>query len=115
MDGFRNKFIKLVDGIKEGDVLSTELDKYVKENSNKNIFKDAIKSLMDESLPLVKVYAARYSFEYDIDKKRSYYISKYILRREKDISCRIEAKYIYDRYHRRFISKITKLLHRKIK
>lgn len=115
MDGFRNKFIKLVNGIKDGDVLSTELDNYVKENSTKTIFKDAIKSLMDESLPLVKVYAARYSFEYNIDKKKSYYISRYILRREKDISCRIEAKYIYDRYNRRFISRITKLIHRKVK
>lgn len=114
MDGFRNKFIKLVNDIKDGNILSTELDNYVKENSTKNIFRGAIKSLMDESLPLVKIYAAKYSFEYNIDKKKSYQISRYILRREKDISCRIEAKYIYDRYNRRFISKITKLLHRKI-
>ena len=110
MDGFRNKFIKLANDIKEGNILSTELDKYVKENSTKSMFKDAIKSLME-----VKIFAAKYSFEYGIDQKRAYYISRYILRKEKDLSCRVEAKYIYDRYHRRYISKITSFLLRKNK
>ena len=115
MDGFRNKFIKLANDIKEGNILSTELDKYVKENSTKNIFKDAIKSLMEDSSSHVKIFAAKYSFEYGIDQKRAYYISRYILRKEKNLSCRVEAKYIYDRYHRRYISKITSFLLRKKK
>lgn len=113
MDGFRNKFIKLANDIKEGNILSTELDKYVKENSTKSMFSSAIKSLMEDSSSYVKIFAAKYSFEYGIDQKRAYYISRYILRKEKDLSCRVEAKYIYDRYHRRYISKLISFLLRK--
>ena len=78
MDGFKNKFIKLANDIKEGNILSTELDKYVKDNSNKSMFSSAIKSLMEDSSSHIKIFAAKYSFEYGIDKKRAYYISRYI-------------------------------------
>ena len=113
MDGFNNKFIKIVNDIKDGEVLIKDLDKYFKENNDKNIFKKCIVSLMDNKDEYVKIYAARYSLEYDIDKKASYNCARYILRCSKDNNCRIEAKYIYDRYKKRYISKITKILMRK--
>lgn len=109
MDGFKNKFIKLANDISEGNILSDELDNYVKENSNKTIFKEAIKSLMENNLSIVKVYAAKYSFEYKIDIKKSYYIARYILRKERDLVCKVEAKSIYDKYRRRHIPKITRI------
>ena len=113
MDGFKNKFIKLAIKISSGDILTTELDKYVSSNSNKTIFKDAIKDLMENDDNVVKILASRYSYEYNIDKKKSYRIARLLLRRDKSLVVRIEAKYIYDNYKRRHIKKITKLIRRK--
>ena len=114
MDGFKLKFIKLSDKISRGEILTTELDKYVKSNCNKSIFRDAIIDLMDSDDYVVRILAARYSYDYDIDKKKSYSIARLILRREKSLVCRIEAKYIYDNHRRRHIRKITKLIFWKI-
>lgn len=113
MDGFNTKFIKIIEDIKKGEILSTELEKYIKEHCDKNIFKKCILSLMDYNDEYVKIYSSRYSFEYDIDKKKAYDNARYILRNSKDNTCRMEAKYIYDRYKRRHISKLIKVLMKK--
>ena len=116
MDGFNTKFIKLVNDIKSGEILSNELDKYVKDNSNKNIFKKCILNLLDNKDEYVKAFACKYCFDYDIDKKKAYDISRYILRNSKDKNSKIEAKYVYDRYKKRYVTKITKLImNRKLK
>lgn len=115
MDGFNNKFIKLVNELNEGNILTEDLDKYVQENSDKNIFSKCILSLMDSNNNLVKIYAAKYSYYYNIDKKKSYFICRYILRREKNLNARIEAKSIYDSYKRRYIRKIIDKISRKKK
>ena len=113
MNDFKNKFIKLVNKICDGELLSVELDKYIKDNNNKSIFIESIKELMEHDDNAVKIYAAKYSYDYGIDKKKSYSIARLILRREKSLVCRIEAKYIYDNHKRRYIRKITKLIKRK--
>ena len=113
MDGFNNKFIKLVNELNEGNLLTEDLDKYVKENSDKEIFRKCILNLMDNSNNLVKIYAAKYSYEYNIDIKKSYFVCRYILRRDKNLNARIEAKNIYDSYKRRHIKKIIGKIRRK--
>jgi len=109
MDGFNTKFIKIVEDIKNGEVLTTELDKYVKDNSDKNIFSKAIKSLMENKDEYIKILSSRYSYDYNIDKKKSYFNSRLILRTSKDVNCRLEAKYIYDRYRKRHLTKIANI------
>lgn len=113
MEKFLNKFISLVNDYKDGNLLLEQLDKFVKENKDKKYFSDAIKKLMDNEISWVMVLAAKYSLEYKIDIKKSYFVSRYILRREKDINCRLEAKQIYDTYRKRHINKITKIIRRK--
>lgn len=110
MDGFNTKFIKLVDDIKNGEILTIELDKYIKDNSSKNIFSKALVSLMDNKDEYIKIFSSRYAFDYNIDKKKAYFNSRLILRQSTDVTCRLEAKYIYDRYKRRHLTKITKLI-----
>ena len=113
MDGFKNKFIKLASKINSGEILTEELDNFVKDNSEKSIFKSAINDLMDSNDYLVKILAARYSYDYNIDKKKAYSISRFILRCDDSVICRIEAKYIYDNHKRRHIRRITKFIRRK--
>ena len=113
MDGFNTKFIKLIEDIKEGNIMISELDKYVSNNCNKGIFSKAIVSLMDNTDDYVKIFSSRYSFDYNIDKKKAYFNARYILRRSNDLNCRLEAKYIYDRYKRRYISSMIRLFSRK--
>lgn len=113
MDGFKNKFIKLVEKIRNGDILTKDLDSYVKDISNKKFFSDAIKDLMDNKDYLVKVLAARYCYDYDIDKSRAYSIARLVLRNDKTVVCRIEAKYIYDDYKRRHIRKLIRFFNKK--
>ena len=112
MDGFIKKFIKLSNSISNGSILTEELDKYVSSNSKKSIFNDAINRLMEYDDNVVKILAARYSYDYNIDKNKSYNIARLILRRDKSLVCRIEAKYIYDNHKRRHIRKITRLIRR---
>lgn len=113
MDGFIKKFIKLSNSICNGSILTDELDKYVSSNSDKTMFKDAIKKLMEYDDNVVRIYAARYSYDYNIDKKKAHSIAKEVLRCDKSLMCRMEAKYIYDNYKRRYIRKITSLIRRK--
>lgn len=115
MDGFKTKFIKLVSDIKDGEGLTTELDKYIKENCKKNIFSKAIVNLMDNKDEYVKIFSSRYAFDYDIDKKKAYFNARLILRTSTDVNCRLEAKYIYDRYKRRYVSKLISILSSKKK
>lgn len=116
MDGFNTKFIQMIEDMKKGDILSNDLEKYIKEHSNKNIFNKCILSLMEHNDEYVKIFSSRYCFEYNIDIKKAYNNARYILRNSKDNTCRMEAKYIYDRYKRRHITKLVKvLMKRKLK
>ena len=111
MDGFNTKFIKLVEDIKSGEILTKELDKYIMDNSGKNIFSKALINLMDSKDEYVKIFSSRYAYDYNINRKKAYFNARLILRTSNDINCRLEAKYIYDRYRRRHLTKITSLLH----
>ena len=116
MDGFNTKFIKMIEDMKKGELFSNDLDNYIKEHSDKNIFNKCILSLMEHKDEYVKIYSSKYCFEYNINNKKAYDNARYILRNSKDNTCRIEAKYIYDRYKRRHLTKIAKvLMKRKLK
>lgn len=112
MDGFIKKFIKLSNNISDGSILTEELDKYVKSNSDKTRFKDAINRLMEYDDNVVRILASRYSYDYDIDKKKAYSIAKEVLRHDKSLVCRIEAKYIFDNHKRRHVRNLTTLIQR---
>lgn len=101
MDNFKEEYKKLIKDIVEGHIDSRDFDKFIKDNSTKDYFRQSIIELMDDKDPWNMVYATGISIDYNIDMKKSRRTLKYLLRKVKFGLYTIEAENNLIKYKRK--------------